>query len=263
MYTENDFIDSHSLKTCLLYILYENRNKKFKTSLSLPTVNSAIFWANQILDKLQEIYSAPQVNFERFHDKLARKISGRNDLQYCKLFEHDQNHHGAKDEQCCKNRQEALKIIREMQLYLKQNIWEALQVKGKVNVCFEKCGAFISLNCDRGFAEVDRKTEQYFVHQDLRDVFGLITEIRPFNKGDHDLADDLLAGKGCYNSQTGDCAIETINRPDEQLQVTMSDFLAYESEEGFTPRIHFDKLEDVIRRLFAEAERLKREETAW
>ena len=41
----------------------------------------------------------------------------------------------------------------------------------------------------------------------------------------------------------------------------MSDFLAYESEEGFTPRIHFDKLEDVIRRLFTEAERLKREET--
>ena len=115
---DEKYISTFALKTSLFYILYENRHKRFKTDNPIGTTDSAIFWAGQIVIKLEEIFSAPLVDFERFHDKLAREISGRSDLQYSKICEHDKNHTVPNDRQCCQYVTTSLYIINCMKRHL-------------------------------------------------------------------------------------------------------------------------------------------------
>ena len=89
-FEENYLIDSYFLKTCLLRIMYKNRFKKFLKTLdgnsATQIKEASLFWAMEIFNELESIFSSENVNFERFHEMLARKIAGKELPGFRKLF---------------------------------------------------------------------------------------------------------------------------------------------------------------------------------
>ena len=135
---------------------------------------SVYFWAREIFLKLERVFLNDDVNFERFHDMVARQIAGRQ-LPGCRTLFECRSSHQEQPQQCCKNKETILKMIYELQDYLLENILDKtaqsdVSRSRTVNVPMEDDTGHELLEMQRATAFKDITTEDFFA-TDSEDSF--------------------------------------------------------------------------------------------
>ena len=131
----------------------KRREEKFKAVIPSTMYGQvAEFWANEIFSELEIIFQAEHVRLDRFHDSLARKITGKYIPGQRIMFECPLSHFQP-SEQCCKNKEIFINMIEKMKNF------KLRQPKKNYN-CLKICMKYFTKAYNRSIVEPLNMSDQ-------------------------------------------------------------------------------------------------------